>query len=210
MLSHRHALDSGLVVPRPLRAALPLLGLAALTLVLWAGGLEGPIAAGAVAGAIAAAAILRLALARRELARMRRVAAAQLRTHRYPPETELVGWRRGELTGRRKRKLLVRSLESITRDLSEKRLPGASPLNRVAARRYADLFPVLAERLRSAEPPATAVLMVEDLLYHPDSPLYARERSGELGLAITRCLAALAGDSRPVPGMPPRSAAPSR
>jgi hypothetical protein len=188
--------DRRLSLPHPFRSALPVLLLAPLVLTLWAAGVAGPPVAGAVAGVIVVAGAVRLTLSQRDLAQLRRVADAQLRMYRYPPEAALASWRRAELTSWRKRRQLARALDGIRRDLSQSRLPGASPLNRVAARRYADLFPLLAERLRNPRSlvPAVGVLEVEDLLHDPDGPLYARERERELGVALTRCLAALAAE----------------
>jgi hypothetical protein len=72
-------------------------------------------------------------------------------------------------------------------------LPGASPLNRIAARPHVDLFRRLAERLAACDRPIEprAVLLVEDFLTAPDSPLYARERAGELREFMLGCLDAL-------------------
>ncbi len=181
------------VVPHPLRSGLPLFALVSPPLILWAAGAEGSVLAATFAGGICAAGTARLLLARRRLQRLRQEADVQLATYHFPPDAALASWRREELAGMRRRRLLAGSLERIGHAASDTRLPGASPLNRVAVRRYEHLFPVLAERLRAeGEVPAAGVLMVEDLLRDPDSPLYARGREHDLGMVLTRCLAALA------------------
>jgi hypothetical protein len=72
-------------------------------------------------------------------------------------------------------------------------LPGSSPLNRAAARPHADLIEELAERLDDVDRPVSArgVLLTESLPTDGSSPLYARDRAGELRGALARCLAEL-------------------
>ncbi len=85
------------------------------------------------------------------------------------------GWRIDELTSRRERRMLGGSVREIVPELSPRRLPGASPLNRVALRPYrADLI-ALADRLDDLERPVSAagMLGVRRLLTDPDSVLYA-------------------------------------
>jgi len=79
------------------------------------------------------------------------------------------------------------------RDLSPSLLPGASPLNRVAARPHAELLGELAERLAALDRPVTpqAILEVENLLTSPGSALYARERAPELHASLLMSLHAL-------------------
>jgi hypothetical protein len=189
--------QQAVVVPHPLRSGLPLFALASLALILWAAGVEGPWLAAALAGGIGVAGTARVLLGQHRLRGLRHEADIQLSTYRFPPDTALATWRRGELSGMRRRKLLAASIERVGRAASETRLPGASPINRVAVRRYEHLLPVLADRLRAeGEVSATGLLMIENLLRNPDSPLYARERENELGLTLTRCLAALAREKR--------------
>jgi hypothetical protein len=183
--------------------------LAGLALALWALGLEGAVVAATVAGAIGAVGAVRPLVAWRRLSRLRREADVQLSIYRYPPDASLAAWRRNELYGPRRRKLLARSLERVARNASENLLPGAAPLNRVAVRRSAALFPIVAERLRTGdELSPRGILLVEQLLRDPDSPLYAREHEHELGAALTRCLAALARDGGSGEVQPPGQPAP--
>ncbi|HEY7206843.1 MAG TPA: hypothetical protein VH416_01270 [Gaiellaceae bacterium] len=83
-------------------------------------------------------------------------------------------WRVDELTSAHERTLLARSLRGIVDDLSPRRLPGASPLNRVALRPHADLIGGLAERLDETKRPVApaGVVRVRRLLTGPESPLY--------------------------------------
>jgi hypothetical protein len=92
------------------------------------------------------------------------------------PVDSPVAWRVQELTSARERVRLARSMRGVLKDLSAARLPGASPLNRVALRPYAPLLAALADRLASLEHPVRApgVLAVRRLLTDPDGPLYAR------------------------------------
>jgi hypothetical protein len=85
-------------------------------------------------------------------------------------------WRVDELTSRRERKRLGRSVRSIVPELSAGRLPGASPLNRVALRPYRSELIALADRLDDLDRPVSAagVLAVRHLLTEPGSALYAR------------------------------------
>jgi hypothetical protein len=75
----------------------------------------------------------------------------------------------------RDRLRLARSVRAVVKDLSASRLPGASPLNRVALRPHAPLLTALADCLADLERPvdAAGVLAVRRLLTDPDGPLYA-------------------------------------
>jgi hypothetical protein len=83
-------------------------------------------------------------------------------------------------------------------ELDEHLLPGASPLNRAAARPHVDLIGALADRLEEVARPVSArgILLVEALLTDGSGPLYARHRAGELREAIEHCLAELEGTTR--------------
>jgi len=91
------------------------------------------------------------------------------------------GWRVAELTSRRERRLLANSVRDIVPELSESRLPGASPLNRVALRPHRSELIELADRLDDLDRPvsATGILAVRHLLTEPGSALYARDRVDE-------------------------------
>jgi len=84
------------------------------------------------------------------------------------------------------------------RGLDSGRLPGASPLNRVAARPHAGLLLALAERLDDpgVDVARRALVHIRSLLTDSGGPLYARERGGELGAALERCLAEVGVVSR--------------
>ena len=91
------------------------------------------------------------------------------------------GWRVAELTSRRERRLLANSVRDIVPELSESRLLGASPLNRVALRPHRSELIELADRLDDLDRPvsATGILAVRHLLTEPGSALYARDRVDE-------------------------------
>jgi hypothetical protein len=66
-------------------------------------------------------------------------------------------------------------------------------LNRAAARPHADLIDELAERFEDVDRPVSArgVLLTSSLLTDRSSPLYARDRAGEIRGALARCLSEL-------------------
>lgn len=150
----------------------------------------------AMAGVLIAAGSIRAFAARRELAYLRRVADSELRlraTHHV--HADLVAWRADHLTSPRHRAVLARSVEQTVRDLSPSRLPGATPLNRAAVRPHADLLLLIAERLRDQDHEVTprGVLLVQDLLTSPDSPLYAVGPTFQVRPSLAACLRALDG-----------------
>jgi hypothetical protein len=104
-----------------------------------------------------------------------------------------VPWRIDELVGSRHRRMLARSVNGIVRDLRSATLPGASPLNRVAARPHASLFAAIAARLsdRGQRVSPGGVLRVEALLTDTAGPLYAPERAPQLEWALRSALASL-------------------
>ena len=155
-----------------------------------------PLSGLVLAAIFVAAGALRTSLAYSELVGIRRRADLELRleTQPYPPST-LARWRASELTSDRHRSALARAVARTERDLSPASLPGASPLNRVAARPHADLFQRLAEQLATLDRPVTpqAVLQVEELLTSPDSPLYARDRGRQVRASLLACIEAVNG-----------------
>jgi hypothetical protein len=173
------------------------LSLAAVGVIPLVAGLTGliqPLSGVVFAAIFAAAGALQCSLACYELAGRRRLADRELRLRTRPYlQPALVAWRSAELISDRHRTALARAVARTERDLSPARLPGASPLNRVAARPHVDLFRRLAERLAALDRPVTpqAVLQVEELLTSGDSPLYARERANELRASLLDCLDAL-------------------
>jgi len=184
--------------PRPFRSGSSLALVAVLPLV---GGLTGvirPLSSLVLAGIFIVAGALRGSFAHFELTRLRRMADRELRLETSPyVRSTLAAWRAAELSSSRHRIALARMARRTERDLSPGKLPGASPLNRVAARPHADLLRQLAERLSALDRPVSpqAILGVEDLLTSPESPLYERERAYELRASLLASLRALAGSA---------------
>jgi hypothetical protein len=184
----------GLELPRPIRS-----GLAVAAVGLWPLGLGlsaviRPLSGLVLAAIFLAAGALQLSLAQFELMGIRRRADRELRREPRSLLLSRIAQRRaGELTSDRHRLALARAAARTERDLSPAFLPGASPLNRVAARPHAELFRRLADRLAALDQsvkPQT-ILQVEELLTSPESPLYARERARELPATLLACLDAL-------------------
>jgi len=184
---------STLDLPRPFRAAAPLLALAAAA-ALFDVDPRLPWLVGAFAAAcFAVAAVVRAARARVELARVRR-AADRLIVHelRSRDASELVRWRCEELTARSSLDALKREVERVVRDLDPAKLPSASPLRRPAARANEHLLRALADRLGESRPVAArGVLLVRSLLRDGGSPLYTEDANLLLPRALTRVLGAL-------------------
>lgn len=186
----------GIDVPRPVPSGLLIAVVGLLPLALGLADVIRPLSGLVFAAIFLVAGALKSALACRELIGIRRLADVELRREPRPYLlSSLAQWRASELTSERHRLTLARSVERTERDLSPALLPGASPLNRVAARRCAGLLRQLAERLAAVDQPVTpqAVLEVEELLTSPESPLYARERTADLPPALQQCLAVLDG-----------------
>jgi hypothetical protein len=93
----------------------------------------------------------------------------------------------------RRRKSLARSLEGVIRSLDPKRLPGASPLNRPGLWLYMPELRTLSNRVGDFDRPASrhGLQLVHNLLTDGGSPLYDRDRSGELQETIRNILVAL-------------------
>jgi hypothetical protein len=184
---------SSLDLPRPLRAAAPLLALA-VAAALFDVDPRLPWLVGAfAAGCFAVAAVVRAVRARVELARVRR-AADRLIVHelRSRDASELVRWRCEELTSRASLDALKREVEQVVRDLDPAKLPSASPLRRPAARANEPLLQALADRLGQSRPVAArGVLLARSLLRDGGSPLYAEDAELLLPRALTRVLGAL-------------------
>ena len=179
------------VAPRPFRSAAPLVVLAAVALAFDADP-RLPWIVGAIGAAFfAVAAAVRALQAAHELRRLR--ATADRLILETPRERyEIVTWRARELTGQRSRLQLRNEVDRTLRSLSATRLPSASPLNRTAARRNAELFELLAQRLDDTAPvSARGVLVARQLLRDPGSPLYADHGAELLPRALTRALAEL-------------------
>jgi hypothetical protein len=174
--------------PRPLRAALPWTVAAAAALGLTLDRRVLALAAAPLA-LVAATRALREA---RELSRLRRAADRALL---LGSRSELAAWRAAELVSVRSRLRLAHSLRRLVRDLESRSLPGASPVNRPAARPFAPELGALATRLEEPERPVSArgILLLEELLTDCRSPLYARDRAAGLPQALQATRSALGG-----------------
>lgn len=179
-------------LPRPARAAAPLAGLALAALALGLAPELPHLAALAAALPFALAAAVRAIQEQRALHRLRASADRLLLRDDSLPWSPLLAWRAGELTRPEARDRLAAAIGRTRRSASPSSLPGASPLNRGAARHGGPGLEALADRLRDPEPvSARGVLLVRRLLEEPSSPLYDRERSGALDQELEAALAAL-------------------
>jgi hypothetical protein len=113
---------------------------------------------------------------------------ARLRERDLPQDFD---WRIAELTCPRERRALGTSIRKIVPGVSAERLPGASPLNRVALRPHGAALAALADRLDDLERPVSArgILAVRGLLTDPDGALYARGGAGSPAPDVAAALA---------------------
>ena len=187
-----HAPSFGTIdLPRPGRAALPLLALTVVALALEAAP-RLRLAGLAAAGCFALAAVVRAARARVELGAVRRAADRLILADARGFEgSEVVRWRTLELVASASRRGLARELEQTLRRTDPARLPSASPLRRGAARRHRELLRRLEERMLDGRPvTAHGVLLLRRLLREPGSPLYD-EHGADLSRVLARVLAEL-------------------
>ena len=93
--------------------------------------------------------------------------------------------------------MLARTLRGIVGELDRRLLPGASPVNRAAARPCLGLIRALAARMGELERPVSpeGILLVERLLTEGWGPLYSHARAQELRATLVRCLAGLETES---------------
>jgi predicted nuclease with RNAse H fold len=179
-------------LPRPARAALPLLALALLALALEA---DPPLRlAGLAAAALfALAGVARATRARAELGTVRRTADRLILSDAHAAEASDVAlWRTHELVSPASRQGLARELEQTIRRLDAARLPSASPLRRGLARRHEDLLRRLQERMLDGRPVAArGVLLLRRLLREAGSPLYDAVDERELSRALATVLVEL-------------------
>ena len=192
MATHAHS-RSQLDLPRPLKAAAPLLALAALALLFeidprlpWLVGVL-------TAGCFATAAAVRVARARHELAAVRRT-ADRLIVHdpRSHDASELVRWRCEELTAPSARDALRREIERTLADVDPRLLPGASPLRRPAVRANEDALRRIAARVGNSRPVSPrGILLTQALLRDGASPLYSDQAELLLPRTLERVLGAL-------------------
>lgn len=184
---------SQLDLPRPLRAAAPLVALAVAALLFDADPRLPWLVGVAAAAFFLAAALVRLVRAERELAAVRRTAdrliVHDLRSH---DASKLVRWRCDELTAPAARAALRREVERTLADLDPRKLPGASPLNRPALRANAAALRQIAARLGSAGPvSARGILLTRALLRDGCGPLYSDQAELLLPRALQRVVGAL-------------------
>jgi hypothetical protein len=190
MASHAHRFGM-LELPRPGRAALPLVALAFAALALEADP-SLRLAGAAAAGCFAVAAAVRIVRARVELRGIRRGADRLILTDGRGQEgSEIVRWRSRELVAPVSRRGLARELGQTLRRLDPALLPSASPLRRNAARRHEELLQRLEARMVDGRPVTPrGILLLQRLLREPGSPLYD-EHAGDLSRAIATVLAEL-------------------
>jgi hypothetical protein len=187
-----HAPSFGTIdLPRPGKAALPLVALAVVALTLEAAP-QLRLAGVAAAACFALAAAVRAARARAELRAVRRVADRLILADAFGAEgSDIVRWRTLELVAPASRDGLARELEQTLRRIDPARLPSASPLRRGVVRRHRELLRRLVQRMLDDRPvTARGVLRLRRLLREPGSPLYD-EHGADLSRALVRVLAEL-------------------
>jgi hypothetical protein len=185
--THAHRVGA-LELPRPGRAAVPLVALALVALALEAAP-ELRLAGAAAAACFALAAAVRAERARAELRAVRRTADRLILVDAHSAEgSDIVRWRMLELVAPDSRRRLGQELERTLRRSDPGRLPSASPLRRGLARRHRELLQRLEERMLDDRPvTARGVLLLGRLLREPGSPLYD-EHAGDLSRAISTVL----------------------
>jgi hypothetical protein len=190
MATHAPSFGS-LDLPRPGRAALPLVVLALVALVLVAAP-DLRLAGVAAAGCFVLAAVVRAGRARTELRMVRRSADRLILADANAVEgSDIVRWRTLELVAPESREVLARELQRTLRTSDPARLPSASPLRRGVARRHGELLQRVEERMLDGRPvTARGILLLQRLLREPGSPLYD-EYGGDPRRAIAHVLVEL-------------------
>lgn len=178
-------------LPRPGRAALPLLALALLALALEADP-QLRLAGLAAAACFALAGGVKATRARTELRAVRRTADRLILAEAPAVEgSDILRWRILELVAPASRQALAREVAQTLRESDPARLPSASPLRRGVARRHEALLRKLEDRMLDERPvTGRGVLLLRRLLREPGSPLYD-EHAGDLRRAIATILAEL-------------------
>ena len=187
-----HAPSFGtLDLPKPVRAAFPLLALALVALVLEASP-QLRIAGLAAAACFALAAAIRAERAEAELRAIRRTADRLILADPHAADgSDLVRWRELELVAPATRAGLAREIRQTLRRADPARLPSASPLRRGVARRHRELLQKLERRMLDDRPvSARGVLRLRRLLREPRSPLYD-DHADNLSRALARVLSEL-------------------
>lgn len=190
MASHAQSFG-GIDLPRPGRAALPLLAVALVALALEAAP-QLRLAGVAAAACFALAAAVRAERARAELRAIRRSADRLILASAVGVEgSDVVRWRTRELVRPATREGLARELEQTLRRIDPVRLPSASPVRRGVLRRHAQMLERLEERMLDGRPvTARGVLELRHLLRDSASPLYD-DHAGDLSRALARVLVEL-------------------
>jgi hypothetical protein len=181
-----HAHSFGTVeLPRPGRAALPLVALAVIALALEAAP-QLRLAGAAAAACFVLAAVVRAECARAELRGVRRTADRIILVDPHGGEGSAIVRRRMlELVAPASRRALAAEVAQTLRRIDPSRLPSASPLRRGVARRDCDLLRRLEQRMLDGRPvTARGVLLLGRLLREPGSPLY-----DDHGTELSRALA---------------------
>jgi hypothetical protein len=190
MASHAQSFG-GIDLPRPGRAALPLLAVALAALALEAAP-QLRLAGVAAAACFALAGAVRAERARAELRAIRRSADRLILASAVGVEgSDVIRWRTLELVDPATRQGLARELDQTLRRIDPARLPSASPLRRGVARRHGEMLGRLEERMLDGRPvTARGVLQLRRLLRDPASPLYD-DHAGDLSRALARVLVEL-------------------
>ena len=190
MASHAQSFG-GIDLPRPGRAALPLLAVALLALALEAAP-QLRLAGAAAAACFALAAVVRAERARAELRAIRRSADRLILASAVGVEgSDVIRWRTLELVDPATRQGLAREVDQTLRRIDPARLPSASPLRRGVARRHGEMLGRLEQRMLDGRPvTARGVLQLRRLLRDPASPLYD-DHAGDLSRALARVLVEL-------------------
>jgi hypothetical protein len=181
-----HAHSFGTVeLPRPGRAALPLVALAVIALALEAAP-QLRLAGAAAPACFVLAAVVRAECARAELRGVRRTADRIILVDPHGGEGSAIVRRRMlELVAPASRRALAAEVAQTLRRIDPSRLPSASPLRRGVARRDCDLLRRLEQRMLDGRPvTARGVLLLGRLLREPGSPLY-----DDHGTELSRALA---------------------
>lgn len=175
-------------LPRPGRAALPLLAVALVALALEADP-QLRLAGVSAAACFAVAAGVRAERARAELRKIRRTADRLILASAVGVEgSDVVRWRTLELVAPATREGLARELQQTLRRIDPARLPSTSPLRRGVARRHREMLRRLEERMLDGRPvTARGVVLLRRLLHDAASPLYD-EHGGDLSRALARVL----------------------
>ena len=187
MATHAPSLGT-LELPRPGRAALPLLVLALVALAFEASP-ELRLAGVAAAACFALAAAVRAERAHAERRAIRRSADRVIVASATGAEaSDIIRWRTLELVSPETRSDLAREIERILRSANPARLPSASPLRRGVVRRHQELLRKIEARLLDGRPvTARGILRLRHLLRDPGSALYD-EHAGDLSRALGRVL----------------------